>query len=144
MTFYQRYVQIIFLMKPVAHWLIHLKAFPAIDLPIGQHWFRWSWHRTGNKTLSETMMAFPNNKVHGANMGPIWDRQDPCGPDERCYLGCLLISHPVLILFSCVSETAKQLIFPHPMNIIIICKLSPLNNLCIHLRVVALVHLNSL
>ena len=23
---------------------------------------------------------FPDNKVHGANMGPIWGRQDPGGP----------------------------------------------------------------
>ena len=22
----------------------------------------------------------PDNKVHGANMGPIWERQDPGGP----------------------------------------------------------------
>ena len=22
----------------------------------------------------------PDSKVHGANMGPIWDRQDPGGP----------------------------------------------------------------
>ena len=22
----------------------------------------------------------PDSKVHGANMGPIWDRQDPSGP----------------------------------------------------------------
>ena len=22
----------------------------------------------------------PDNKVHGANMGPIWGRQDPIGP----------------------------------------------------------------
>ena len=22
----------------------------------------------------------PDNKVHGANMGPIWGRQDPAGP----------------------------------------------------------------
>ena len=26
------------------------------------------------------MGAIPDNKVHGANMGPIWDRQDPGGP----------------------------------------------------------------
>ena len=25
-------------------------------------------------------MKFPYNKVHGANMGSIWDRQDPGGP----------------------------------------------------------------
>ena len=24
--------------------------------------------------------TFPDSKVHGANMGPIWDRQDPGGP----------------------------------------------------------------
>ena len=24
--------------------------------------------------------AYPDNKVHGANMGPIWGRQDPGGP----------------------------------------------------------------
>ena len=23
---------------------------------------------------------FPDSKVHGANMGPIWGRQDPGGP----------------------------------------------------------------
>ena len=23
---------------------------------------------------------FPDNKVHGVNMGSIWDRQDPGGP----------------------------------------------------------------
>ena len=25
-------------------------------------------------------IAVPNSKVHGANMGPIWGRQDPGGP----------------------------------------------------------------
>ena len=33
---------------------------------------------------------YPDNKVHGANMGPIWGRQDPGGPcwtHELCYLG---------------------------------------------------------
>ena len=24
--------------------------------------------------------CLPDNKVHGANKGPIWDRQDPGGP----------------------------------------------------------------
>ena len=28
-----------------------------------------------------------DSKVHGANMGPIWGRQDPSGPREHCYLG---------------------------------------------------------
>ena len=26
------------------------------------------------------MDTFPESKVHGANMGPIWGRQDPDGP----------------------------------------------------------------
>ena len=26
------------------------------------------------------MKSFPDSKVHGANMGPIWGRQDPGGP----------------------------------------------------------------
>ena len=25
-------------------------------------------------------MQFPDSKVHGANVGPIWGRQDPGGP----------------------------------------------------------------
>ena len=29
----------------------------------------------------------PYSKVHGANMGPIWGRQDPGGPHVPCYLG---------------------------------------------------------
>ena len=35
------------------------------------HWLQTlSWHPGNN----------PDNKVHGANMGPIWGRQDPGGP----------------------------------------------------------------
>ena len=26
------------------------------------------------------LKAYPDGKVHGANMGPIWGRQDPGGP----------------------------------------------------------------
>ena len=26
--------------------------------------------------------AYPDSKVHGANMGPSWDRQDPGGPHD--------------------------------------------------------------
>ena len=27
-----------------------------------------------------SFIIYPNSKVHGANMGPIWGRQDPGGP----------------------------------------------------------------
>ena len=33
------------------------------------------------------MDDIPDSKVHGANMGPIWGRQDPGGPHKLCYLG---------------------------------------------------------
>ena len=33
-------------------------------------------------SITEVIMvtAFPHSKVHGANIGPIWGRQDPGGP----------------------------------------------------------------
>ena len=39
-------------------------------------------------------IAVPDSNVHGANMGSIWGRQDPCWPHELCYLGwyCSLLS----------------------------------------------------
>ena len=37
----------------------------AADNHAKQGWFSW---------------LDPDNKVHGANMGPIWGRQDPGGP----------------------------------------------------------------
>ena len=32
------------------------------------------------RTVSALTRGFPDSKVHGANMGPIWGRQDPGGP----------------------------------------------------------------
>ena len=37
----------------------------------------------------------PDSKVHGASMGPIWDRQDPGGPHELCYLRVLSMPNEV-------------------------------------------------
>ena len=39
----------------------------------------------GNATCTGSVLIcfrtdFPGSRVHGANMGPIWDRQDPGGP----------------------------------------------------------------
>ena len=34
------------------------------------------WHILSCLRIS----AFPASKVHGVNMGPIWDQQDPGGP----------------------------------------------------------------
>ena len=32
------------------------------------------------KCVMAPVNTYPNSKVHGANMGPIWGRQDPGGP----------------------------------------------------------------
>ena len=34
----------------------------------------------GLKQTACDLIPIPDNKVHGANMGPIWGRQDPGGP----------------------------------------------------------------
>ena len=36
--------------------------------------------RRSNVAVAVTKLAYPDCKVHGANMGPIWGRQDPGGP----------------------------------------------------------------
>ena len=36
--------------------------------------------RSYEKTSYDSVNRSPENKVHGANMGPIWGRQDPGGP----------------------------------------------------------------
>ena len=40
--------------------------------------------RVNSLSVSDALMY---SKVHGANMGPIWGRQDPGGPHVPCYLG---------------------------------------------------------
>ena len=32
------------------------------------------------RLVSNVVDGYPDGKVHGANMGPIWGRQDPGGP----------------------------------------------------------------
>ena len=36
--------------------------------------------RISSTFLGSAWKAFPDSKVHGANTGPIWDRQDPGVP----------------------------------------------------------------
>ena len=47
------------------------------------HWFRWKCAPRKGKRTAIThgdQTSTPESKVHGANMGPIWGRQDPGGP----------------------------------------------------------------
>ena len=51
--------------------------------------------------LSRADCWYPDSKVHGANMGPIWGRQDPGGPHAGpmnfvIWVGMGLSASPVL------------------------------------------------
>ena len=49
---------------------------PLTDMPLNRYL------RPGYKWLDpvNNKHKIPDSKVHGANMGPIWGRQDPGGP----------------------------------------------------------------
>ena len=38
------------------------------------------WQKTKQQVSSRTNNEFPDSRVHGASMGPIWGREDPGGP----------------------------------------------------------------
>ena len=48
------------------------------------------------------MWIYPESKVHGANMGPIWVRQDPGGP----HVGRMNFAIWVLLIF--IRESALR------------------------------------
>ena len=60
---------------------------------------RTSWGKNKCRALSWKSMIclpiifviIPDGKFHGANMRPIWGRQDPCWAHELCYLVWILI-----------------------------------------------------
>ena len=70
---------------------IHLIAESAVYLLMAGHrqvlwghlqaqWWPSSWSvQLGDMALEMQMMDNPDSKVHGANMWPIWGRQDPGG-----------------------------------------------------------------
>ena len=52
---------------------------------MGKRWIDWDDTTTAKQSIRKPCAYFmgytvPDNKVHGANMGPIWGRQDPGGP----------------------------------------------------------------
>ena len=50
----------------------------GLILPTPKWWREHQW--VGNDGMDFDQTTFPDSKVHGANMGPIWGRQDPGGP----------------------------------------------------------------
>ena len=51
---------------------------PLRDVPVNLNVIFKRIEMTG--TFHNSNEIIPNSKVHGANMGPIWGRQDPDGP----------------------------------------------------------------
>ena len=57
----------------------------------------------------------PDNKVHGANMGPIWGRQDPGGPHvgsvNFAFWECIHEGHGYVLLYYVFSWNQKYLYY---------------------------------
>ena len=76
---------------------------------------------------------FPDSKIHGANMGPIWDRKDPGGPHVApmnlvIWFGNSLNQLIQLIIISINPSINHSIIhvvsFPHSVNRVIILSLA--------------------
>ena len=52
--------------------------------------------------------TIPDSKVHGANMGPIWGRQDPGGPHVDPVDFAIWDSAFICILWCCFSGTGES------------------------------------
>ena len=61
---------------------IHWTASLQTAINFFSHWFSHNWFGWRFLTCLSSMPTKkdPDSKVHGANMGPIWDQQDPGGP----------------------------------------------------------------
>ena len=85
-----------------------------------------SWPSTGLPLIVDNGLASPDNRVHGANMGPIWGRQDPSGThvgpmnfaiwvlsyqsfSYQCWIIFLSIPHKMIMNRTAVQFCSKQL-----------------------------------
>ena len=63
-------------------WPLIREAFPCHDVIITSIERHYSIYWTSSQTRNFVSGPYinPDSKVHGANMGPLWGRQDPGGP----------------------------------------------------------------
>ena len=59
-------------------------------------WYIWPFNLWTKFWVS--MQSFPDSKVHGANMGPIWVLSAPCRPHEPCHQGYFLEENLLFIM----------------------------------------------
>ena len=63
------------------------------------------------KWEQKIQMNFPDSKVHGANMGPIWDRQDPGGlhvGPMNLAIWVVSLTHRVLVRYLCTGKLRHE------------------------------------
>ena len=56
--------------------------------------------------ISSILISYPDSKLHGANMGPIWGRQDPGGP----HVGPVNLTIWVFLLYDVFIQLAYSYI----------------------------------
>ena len=58
-------------------------------------------HSLGRCTIIATTNNCPDSKFHGANMKPIWDRQDPGGPHvgPMNFAICVVLDNEWMVVF---------------------------------------------
>ena len=54
-------------------------------------------HLRLNSPNTRSVDDYPESKVHGANMGPIWGRQDPGGPNVGPMNFAIWVMYTVLV-----------------------------------------------
>ena len=72
-----------FMTKSISYELeLYLNVHKSVTLTTGHYEIRYisclRWVQ--RNIIALIIVVFPDSKVHGASMGPIWDRQDPGGP----------------------------------------------------------------
>ena len=60
--------------------------------------------------MEDALKVIPDSKVHGANMGAIWSRQDPGGPHVGP-MWTLLSGMPYIKIYSCFIYIEWYLFF---------------------------------
>ena len=73
--FYGSKISTLFIDYSILGWMFRRGVFSSfVRLSDKTTWYVLS------VTLFQVCIGFPDSKVHGANMGPIWNRQDQGGP----------------------------------------------------------------
>ena len=74
-------------------------------------WFFQPTQHVFSVQCAPLFSLYPDHKVHGANIGPIWGRQDPVGPHVSLKIFAIwvgIVSHPRVTIVMYNSKTEWQ------------------------------------